>query len=45
MAGRAGAGLKVAVLTGAGDRATLSNDADIVLDSIDDIAVDGDPDI
>jgi phosphoglycolate phosphatase len=44
MAGRAGAGLKVAVLTGAGDWATLSNDADIVLDSIDDIAVDGDPD-
>ena len=45
MAERAGAGLKVAVLTGAGDRATLSNDADLVLDSIDDIVVDDVPDI
>ena len=45
MAQRAGAGLRVAVLSGAGDRAVLSNDADIVLDSIDDIAVDTDLDI
>ena len=39
MAQRAGAGLKVAVLTGAGDRALLRAHADVVLHSIDDIAV------
>jgi phosphoglycolate phosphatase len=39
MAQRAGAGLRVAVLTGAGDRAALQNEADAVLDSVDDITV------
>jgi phosphoglycolate phosphatase len=39
MAERAGAGLKVAVRTGAGDPALLSAHADIVIDSIDDIIV------
>jgi phosphoglycolate phosphatase len=39
MAQRAGAGLRVAVLSGAGDRALLSAHADVVLDSIDEIAV------
>lgn len=39
MAQRAGAGLRVAVLTGAGDRAGLQKEADVVLDSIDDITV------
>jgi HAD superfamily hydrolase (TIGR01509 family) len=37
MAGRAGAGLKVAVLTGAGEPALLHEQADVVLNSIDDI--------
>jgi hypothetical protein len=37
MAGRAGAGLKVAVLTGAGDPALLAQHADVVLGSIDEI--------
>lgn len=39
MAQRAGAGLKVAVLTGAGDRALLDLHAHIVLESIDEICV------
>jgi phosphoglycolate phosphatase-like HAD superfamily hydrolase len=39
MAERAGAGLRVAVRTGAGDPAILAEHADIVLDSIDDIRV------
>jgi phosphoglycolate phosphatase len=39
MAQRAGAGLRVAVLSGAGDRALLARHADVVLDSIDDIAL------
>lgn len=39
MAGRAGAGLKVAVLTGAGDPALLAQHADVVLGSIDEILV------
>jgi phosphoglycolate phosphatase len=39
MAQRAGAGLRVAVLSGAGDRALLGEHADVVVDSIDDIAV------
>ncbi|MGD9048645.1 MAG: HAD family hydrolase [Anaerolineae bacterium] len=39
MAGRAGAGLKVAVLTGAGEPALLQKQADVVLRSIDEIAV------
>jgi phosphoglycolate phosphatase-like HAD superfamily hydrolase len=39
MAERAGAGLKVAVLTGAGDPALLAQHADAVLDSIDDIRI------
>jgi phosphoglycolate phosphatase len=38
MAERAGTGLRVAVLTGPGDRASLSEHADVVLDSVDDIA-------
>lgn len=41
MAQRAGAGLRVAVLTGGGGRALLSNHADVVLGSIDEIAVVG----
>jgi HAD superfamily hydrolase (TIGR01509 family) len=42
MAQRAGAGLRVAVLTGAGDPQMLARDADVVLQSIDgiDVAVD-----
>ena len=43
MAQRAGAGLRVAVLTGAGERALLSGHADVVLGSIDEIAVVGPP--
>jgi phosphoglycolate phosphatase-like HAD superfamily hydrolase len=39
MAERAGAGLRVAVLTGAGDPTILAQHADVVLDSIDDISV------
>ena len=39
MAQRAGAGLRVAVLTGAGDPALLAAHADVVLRSIDEIAV------
>jgi phosphoglycolate phosphatase len=39
MAGRAGAGFKVAVLTGAGEPALLREHADVVLQSIDEIAV------
>jgi phosphoglycolate phosphatase len=39
MAQRAGAGLKVAVLSGAGDGDLLSAHADVVLGSIDDIAI------
>jgi phosphoglycolate phosphatase len=39
MAGRAGAGLKVAVLTGAGEPALLREHADVVLRSIDEIVV------
>jgi len=39
MARRAGAGLKVAVLTGVGDPALLRTHADVVLHSIDEIAV------
>jgi phosphoglycolate phosphatase len=39
MAERAGAGLKVAVLTGAGDPDLLAEHADVVLDSIDGIQV------
>jgi HAD superfamily hydrolase (TIGR01509 family) len=39
MAERTGAGLKVAVLTGAGEPTLLRNHADVVLRSIDDIAV------
>jgi phosphoglycolate phosphatase len=39
MAERAGAGLRVAVLTGAGDKALLAQHADAVLDSIDEIRV------
>jgi phosphoglycolate phosphatase len=39
MAQRAGAGLRVAVLSGAGDRALLAEHADVVLDSIDEISV------
>jgi phosphoglycolate phosphatase len=39
MGGRAGAGLKVAVLTGAGEPALLREHADVVLRSIDEIAV------
>lgn len=41
MADRAGAGLKVAVLTGAGERTLLAQHADVVLPSIDDILVAG----
>jgi phosphoglycolate phosphatase len=41
MARRAGAGLRVAVLSGAGDRDLLAEHADVVLDSIDGIAVVG----
>ena len=41
MADRAGAGLKVAVLTGAGDADLLAEHADVVLDSIDGIQVVG----
>ena len=39
MARHAGVGLKVAVLTGAGDQALLRTHADVVLHSIDEIAV------
>ena len=39
MAGRAGAGCRVAVLTGAGERESLGPYADVVLDSIDGIRV------
>jgi HAD superfamily hydrolase (TIGR01509 family) len=39
MAQRAGAGLRVAVLTGAGDPAILAASADVVIRSIDDITV------
>jgi HAD superfamily hydrolase (TIGR01549 family) len=39
MAERAGAGLKVAVLTGAGDPVLLAQHADVVLDSIDGIRI------
>jgi phosphoglycolate phosphatase len=39
MAHRAGAGLRVAVLSGAGDCSLLAGHADVVLDSIDDIAI------
>lgn len=39
MADRAGSGLKVAVLTGAGDELLLIQNADVVLGSIDDIRV------
>jgi HAD superfamily hydrolase (TIGR01509 family) len=39
MAGRAGAGFKVAVLTGAGEPALLREHADVVLQSIDEIDV------
>jgi phosphoglycolate phosphatase-like HAD superfamily hydrolase len=39
MAGRAGAGLRVAVRTGAGDPAKLAQHADVVLTSIDEIRV------
>ncbi len=39
MAGRAGAGLKVAVLTGAGEPTLLHKQADVVLQSIDEIVV------
>jgi phosphoglycolate phosphatase len=39
MAQRAGAGLRVAVLTGAGERAVLSDLADVVLQSVDEIVV------
>jgi hypothetical protein len=38
MAERAGAGLKVAVLSGAGEPALLEEHADVVLRSIDEIA-------
>jgi phosphoglycolate phosphatase len=41
MAARAGAGLKVAVLTGAGEPALLATHADVVLGSIDEIRVAG----
>jgi phosphoglycolate phosphatase len=39
MAERAGAGLRVGVLSGAGDRDLLAGHADAILDSVDDIAV------
>jgi HAD superfamily hydrolase (TIGR01509 family) len=39
MAQRAGAGLRVAVLTGPSDRETLATSADIIIRSIDDISV------
>jgi phosphoglycolate phosphatase len=39
MAQRAGAGLRVAVLTGAGDRASLASHADVLLGSIDEVSV------
>jgi phosphoglycolate phosphatase len=41
MGQRAGAGLKVGVLTGAGDRTLLDRHADVVLPSIGEIAVKG----
>jgi phosphoglycolate phosphatase len=39
MAGRAGAGLRVGVLTGAGTREVLAPHADVILDSVDSIRV------
>jgi phosphoglycolate phosphatase len=39
MAQRAGAGLRVAILSGVGDQALLGQHADVVIDSIDDITV------
>lgn len=41
MGARAGAGLRVAVLTGVGDRDMLSAHADVVIESIDEIGVEG----
>jgi phosphoglycolate phosphatase len=41
MAERAGAGLKVAVLTGAGEPALLAGHADVILGSIDEIRIAG----
>ena len=43
MASAAGAALKVGVLGGAGDADALHHHADVVIDSVDEIQIDGQP--